>query len=280
VILYFSPTYTKARLKLNLKVPLCFFDLETTGTTIAVDRIVEIAVIKLMPSGELLRKQNIINPTVPIPPASAAIHGIWDADVMDKPTFKDVAKDYFRFLEGCDLAGFNILKFDVPVLVEEFLRVGIDFDYSRKRIVDAQKIYHLMEKRNLAAAYQFYCGKSLEDAHSAEADTQATMEVFLAQIEKYENQPVTDGLGKTIGVVKNDMDTIHQLTSSEMVDLAGRMLRDEKGTVIFNFGKHRLKSVLQVFKEEPSYYDWMMNGDFTLDTKRKLTELKLSLLKK
>jgi DNA polymerase-3 subunit epsilon len=267
-------------LKLNLKVPLCFFDLETTGTAISHDRIVEIAVIKVMPNGEVIRKEDVLNPTIPIPPSSSAIHGIWDKDVVGKPTFKDVAREYHRLLEGSDLAGFNILKFDVPVLVEEFLRIGLDFDYSRRRILDAQKIYHLMEKRNLAAAYQFYCNKALTDAHSAAADTQATYEVFVAQVEKYENQPVTDGLGKVIGTVKNDMDAIHQLTSSEMVDLAGRMVRDEKGVVVFNFGKHRLKPVLQVLKDEPSYYDWMMNGDFTLDTKRKLTELRLSQLKK
>jgi DNA polymerase-3 subunit epsilon len=267
-------------MKLNLKVPLCFFDLETTGTNICEDRIIEIAVIKVMPGGEIVRKANVLNPTIPIPKESTAIHGISDGDVRDKPTFKEVAKEYARFLEGCDLSGFNILKFDVPVLVEEFLRADVEFDYSRKKIIDAQKIYHLMEKRTLAAAYKFYCGKELEDSHTAEADTQATMEVLLAQVERYENQAVTDVLGHAVGVIHNDMDNLHQLTASRTIDLAGRMVRNEKGEAIFNFGKHRLRPVLAVLKQEPSYYDWIMNGEFPLDTKRKLTEIKLSELKK
>jgi DNA polymerase III subunit epsilon len=262
-------------MNLNLKNPLCFFDLETTGTNITQDRIIEIAVIKVMPKGEVLRKAELINPTIPIPEASSRFHGIKDEDVQGKPTFKDVAKDYARFFEGADLAGFNILKFDIPVLVEEFLRVGVEFDYSRKKIIDAQRIFHLMEKRTLAAAYKFYLNKELTDSHTAEADTQATLEVLLAQIARYDGQPVLDGLGKTVGEIKNDMEVLAQLTASDMVDLAGRMIKDEKGEEIFNFGKHKNKKVLDVFKVEPSYYDWMMNGDFALDTKRKLTEIKL-----
>jgi DNA polymerase III subunit epsilon len=265
-------------MKLNLKVPICFFDLETTGTNITKDRIIEIGVIKMMPSGEIIKKTNILNPTVTIPEESTAIHGISNDDVKDKPTFKDVARDYARFFEGADLSGFNILKFDVPVLVEEFLRADIEFDYSRKRIVDAQKIYHMMEKRNLAAALQFYCQKELKDSHTAEADAEATMQVLMAQVEKYENQAVTDGMGNPIGFIRNDMEALSQLTSSKIIDLAGRMIRNEKGDAIFNFGKHRHKIVLDVLKEEPSYYDWMMNGDFPLDTKRKLTEIKLSTI--
>ena len=263
-------------MKLNLKIPLCFFDLETTGINITQDRILEIAVIKVMPNGEVLRKSNVVNPTIPIPAESTAIHGISEADVKDKPTFKEVAKDYAKFFEGADLAGFNILKFDVPMLVEEFLRAGVEFDYSRKKLIDAQKIFHLMEKRSLSAAFKFYCGKDMTDAHSAEADTQATLDVLYAQIERYENQDVTDGLGKKIGVIKNDMEVLHKLTASDLVDLAGRMTRNEKGVPVFNFGKHKNKPVLQVFKEEPAYYDWMMNGDFPMDTKRRLTEIKLS----
>jgi len=266
-------------MKLNLKVPLCFFDLETTGVNISQDRILEIAVIKVMPNGDTLRKSNILNPTIPISKESTAIHGLSDDDVRDKPSFKEVAKDYAKFMEGADLSGFNILKFDVPMLVEEFLRAGVDFDYSRKRIIDAQKIYHMMEKRNLTTAYRFYCNKELENSHSAEADTQATMEVLFAQVEKYENQIVKDGLGNKIGVIKNDMEDLHKLTSSELIDLAGRMVRNGKGEALFNFGKHRNKPVLTVLKDEPSYYDWMMNGDFPLDTKRKLTEIKLSTMK-
>jgi len=263
-------------MKLNLKIPLCFFDLETTGINITQDRILEIAVIKVMPNGEVLRKSNVINPTIPIPAESTAIHGISEADVKDKPTFKEVAKDYAKFFEGADLAGFNILKFDVPMLVEEFLRAGVEFDYSRKKLIDAQKIFHLMEKRSLSAAFKFYCGKDMTDAHSAEADTQATLDVLYAQIERYENQDVTDGLGKKIGVIKNDMEVLNKLTASDLVDLAGRITRNQKGEPVFNFGKHKNKPVLQVFKEEPSYYDWMMNGDFPMDTKRRLTEIKLS----
>jgi len=233
-----------------------------------------------MPNGEVIKKSNVINPTIPILPESTAIHGISNEDVSDKPTFKEVAKEYAKFFEGADLAGFNILKFDVPVLVEEFIRADVEFDYSRKKLIDAQKIFHMMEKRNLSAAFKFYCDKDMTDAHSAEADTQATMEVLFAQIERYENQEVTDGLGKKLGAIKNDMDVLNKLTASNLVDLAGRMIRNEKDEVIFNFGKHKGKAVLQVLKDEPSFYEWMMKGDFPLDTKRRLTEIKLSLLTK
>ncbi len=267
-------------MKLNLRIPLCFFDLETTGINITQDRIIEIAVIKVMPNGEVIRKSNLVNPGIPIPAESTAIHGITNEDVADKPSFKEIAKDYVKFFEGADLAGFNILKFDVPMLVEEFLRAGVEFDYSRKKLIDAQKIFHLMEKRTLSAAFKFYCGQEMSNAHSAEADTQATMDVLYAQIERYENQEVTDGQGNRVGFIKNDMEELHKITATEMVDLAGRMVKNEKGEPVFNFGKHKNKPVLNVFKEEPSYYDWMMNGDFPLDTKRRLTEIKLSLLKK
>lgn len=267
-------------MKLNLKNPLCFFDLETTGVNITNDRIIEIAVIKMMPGGEVIRKSNLLNPTIPIPPESSAIHGIKDEDVREKPTFKEVAKDYARFLEGSDLAGFNILKFDIPVLVEEFLRAGVDFDYSRKKIVDAQKIFHLMEKRTLGAAYRFYLNKELQNSHTAEADTEATMEVLLAQVERYENMDVTDGLNKKIGQIKNDVETLSKITATDLVDLGGRMVLNDKGQEVFNFGKHKNKMVTEVLKQEPSYYEWMMNGDFPLDTKRKLTEIKLRGFKK
>lgn len=267
-------------MKLNLRNPLCFFDLETTGINITQDRIIEIAIIKMMPNGEIIRKRDLLNPTIPIPAESSAIHGIREEDIKDKPSFKEVAKDYARFLEGADLAGFNVIKFDIPVLVEEFLRAGVEFDYSRKKIIDAQKIFHLMEKRTLSAAYQFYTNKELINSHSAEADTEATMEVLLAQVERYEGRPVTDGLNRKIGEIQNDVDTLSKLTSSELVDLAGRMVMNSKGEEVFNFGKHKNKLVTTVFKEEPSYYDWMMNGDFPLDTKRKLTEIKLRSFKR
>ncbi|QOI98006.1 MAG: 3'-5' exonuclease [Flammeovirgaceae bacterium] len=267
-------------MKLNLRNPLCFFDLETTGTNIIQDRIIEIAVIKLFPNGEVSRKSNMLNPTIPIPAEATAVHGITNDAVKNKPTFKEVAREYARLLEGADLAGFNILKFDIPILVEEFLRAGVEFDYSRKKIIDSQRIYHLMEKRTLAAAYQFYLNKQLADAHTAEADTEASMEVLLAQVERYNNQPVTDGMGKKIGEIKNDMDTLAQLTTSDLVDLAGRMIKGKQGEIQFNFGKHKGKNVLDVLRDEPSYYDWMMNGDFPMDTKRKLTEIKLKGFKK
>jgi DNA polymerase-3 subunit epsilon len=262
-------------MKLNLRSPLCFFDLETTGTNITQDRIIEIAVIKVMPNGETQRKMDLINPTIPIPAESSRFHGLKDEDVKDKPTFKDVAKDYARFFEGADLAGFNILKFDIPILVEEFLRAGVEFDHTRKKVIDAQRIFHLMEKRTLSAAYRFYLGKELHNSHTAEADTQATLDVLLAQVARYDGQPVIDGLGNTIGEIKNDMEVLSNLTSSDLVDLAGRMIKNNKGEEVFNFGKHKNKKVLDVLKQEPSYYDWMMNGDFPLDTKRKLTEIKL-----
>lgn len=267
-------------MKLNLRNPLCVFDLETTGTNITQDRIIEIAVVKMMPNGEIVRKASVLNPVIPIPAESTIFHGLTDEDVKGKPTFKEVAKEYAKFMEGADLAGFNVLKFDIPMLVEEFLRAGVEFDYSRRKIVDAQKIFHMMEKRTLSAAYKFYLNKELVDSHTAEADTEATMEVLIAQVERYEGQPVTDSLNRKIGEIKNDMDVLSKLTSSELVDLAGRMLKNDKGEEIFNFGKHKNKVVTAVFKEEPAYYDWMMNGDFPLDTKRKLTEIKLRSFRK
>jgi DNA polymerase III subunit epsilon len=267
-------------MKLHLRNPVCFFDLETTGMNITTDRIIEIAVVKQMPNGETITKTNLINPEVSILPESTAIHGIRNEDVQGKPTFKEVAKEYARFMEGADLSGFNILKFDVPMLVEEFIRAGVEFDYSRKKIIDSQKIFHLMEKRTLSAAYQFYVNKKLENSHSAEADTVASLEVLVAQIERYDGQSVTDSLGKKIGEIKNDMEILGKLTTSDLVDLACRMTLNSKGEEIFNFGKHKGKVVTAVLKEEPAYYDWMMNGDFPMDTKRKLTEIKLRSFKK
>lgn len=260
---------------LKLRNPLIVFDLETTGTNIAQDRIVEIALIKMMPDGTTDTKCRKINPTIPIPLESSLIHGIYDDDVKDEATFKQVARSLAQWMEGCDLAGFNILKFDVPMLVEEFLRANVDFDVDQRKIVDAQKIYHMMEKRNLSAAYKFYCDKDLNNAHSAEADTQATMEVLVAQVARYEGEKVTDMLGHEIGVIANDMEVLHQLTNTSMVDLAGRMVMNEKGEEVFNFGKHKGRKVTEVLQTEPSFYDWMMKGDFPLDTKRRLTKIRL-----
>ena len=260
---------------LKLKNPLSFFDLETTGINIVSDRIVEISILKMMVNGEVIKKTQRINPTIPIPLESSLIHGIYDEDIKDAPTFKSMAKEFAKFLEGSDLAGFNILKFDIPVLVEEFLRADVDFDTSKRKVVDVQKIFHMMEKRNLSSAYKFYCQKVLENAHSAEADTIATMEILEAQVQKYEGMDVSDMKGNKVGIIENNIDTLHQLTNKNMVDLAGRMVYDSTGSEVFNFGKHRNKKVIEVFRKEPSYYDWMMKGDFPLETKRRLTEIKL-----
>lgn len=263
---------------LRLKKPLAFFDLETTGVNVARDRIVEISVVKALPNGETDIHTRKVNPEIPIPIESSLIHGIYDEDVKDAPTFKSIAKKLASFLEGCDLAGFNSNRFDIPMLVEEFLRAGVDFDTKNRKMVDAQRIFHMMEPRNLGAAYKFYCGKSLLNAHSAEADTIATFEVLQGQIQKYEGQVVIDAHGNEVGTVENDVAALHQLTSSRIVDFAGRMVFNELGEEVFNFGKHNGKRVADVLKAEPSFYDWMMKAEFPLDTKRRLTEIKLRAL--
>jgi DNA polymerase-3 subunit epsilon len=260
---------------LNIKTPIAFFDLEATGINISTDRIVEISILKIFPNGKQELKTLKINPTIPIPIESSLIHGIYDKDVVNSPTFKDVARDLFQTFEGADLAGFNVLKYDIPLLVEEFLRAGIDFDIERRNLLDAQKIFFMMEKRNLSSAYKFYCGKTLENAHSAEADTIATYEVFKAQIERYLGEELEDLQGNKIGIIENDMKKIHNMINEKMVDLAGRFVFNDKGEECFNFGKQKGKPIAQVLKEEPGYYDWMMKGDFPLDTKRKLTQVKL-----
>jgi DNA polymerase III subunit epsilon len=265
-------------MNLKLKNPLAFFDLETTGINIVTDRIVEIAVLKIMPNGEQLRFESKINPTIPIPIESSLIHGIYDQDVKDAPTFKSIAKNLANMLEGTDLAGFNVVKFDIPMLVEEFLRATINFDIGSRKIVDAQKIFHLMEPRTLSAAYKFYCQQDLANAHTAMADTVATFEVLDAQIARYEGVAIKDKDGKEIVPVKNDVKALHELSVSNIIDFAGRMVYDEKGVAVFNFGKHKGRAILDVLKAEPTYYDWMMKGDFSLNTKQKLTEIKLSQL--
>ena len=260
---------------LNLKNPLIFFDLETTGTNVSQDKIVEIAAVKLFPDGQRVSRVQLINPMIPIPAEVSLIHGITDEDVKDAPPFKNIARELAKFFEGSDLAGFNVIKFDVPMLVEEFLRAGIDFDIGNKKLLDAQKIFHLMEKRTLSAAYKFYCSKELIDAHSALADTLATVEVFEEQVRRYEGLEVKDLLGNVIGKIENEMGILHQITNQRMVDLAGRMIFNDKDEEVFNFGKHKGKRVTDVFRTEPAYYDWILNSDFPLDTKRKLTQIKL-----
>lgn len=243
-------------MKLNLKNPLIFFDLETTGTNINTDRIVEICYLKVHPNGNEEAKTMRINPEMHIPEASSEIHGIYDEDVADCPTFKDVAKDIAKDIEGCDIAGFNSNRFDVPVLVEEFLRVGIDIDLAKRKFIDVQVIYHKLEQRTLSAAYKFYCGKNLEDAHSAEADTRATYEVLKAQLDKYPD------------VLTNDINFLSEYSSySKNVDFAGRIIYDNNGVEIFNFGKYKGYPVSEVLHRDPGYFGWIMNGDFTLNTK-------------
>ena len=264
---------------LKLKNPIVFFDLETTGVNVTQDRIVELSMVKTMPDGQVLSKTMRINPERPIPTESSLIHGIYDEDVKDAPIFKDIARELLQFLEGCDLAGYNIIRFDVPVLVESFARVGIEFDISHRKLVDAQKIFHLMEKRTLAAAYEFYCSKTLEGAHGAEADTRATIEVLQAQVNRYLNKTVVDMKGNELGVIRDDVAALHKVSVANMVDLAGRMSFNDDGVEVFNFGKHKNKPVSEVLEREPNFYDWMMKGDFPQDTKRRLTEIRLRALK-
>lgn len=250
-------------MKLSLTKPIIFFDLETTGVNVASDRIVELSILKLHPDGKKEVKTRRVNPTIPIPEESALIHGIRDEDVAEEPTFKSIAKSLALFIGNSDLAGFNSNKFDVPLLVEEFLRAEVDFDLSNRKLIDVQNIFHMMEQRTLVAAYRFYCDKELIGAHGAEADNLATFEVLEAQIEKYPE-------------LKNDVAFLSDFSRrGNNADLMGRIVFDENNKEVFNFGKHKGKSVEKVLKEEPSYYDWMMRGDFPLYTKKVLTAIKM-----
>ncbi|MFA8436704.1 MAG: exonuclease domain-containing protein [Marinifilaceae bacterium] len=250
-------------MNLNLKNPIAFFDLETTGINVAKDRIVEISIVKIQPNGKEEVKTLRVNPEMPIPAESSAIHGIYDEDVKNEPTFKEVAKNLAKFLEGCDLAGYNSNRFDVPVLAEEFLRAEVDFDMRKRKFVDVQTIFHKMEQRTLAAAYKFYCQKELIGAHGAEADTMATYEVLKSQLDRYED-------------LENDVEYLANFSSqTNKVDFAGFIVKDKKGVEIFNFGKNKGKPVEQVLEEQPGYYGWILNSDFPLFTKKVLTEIKL-----
>jgi DNA polymerase-3 subunit epsilon len=261
--------------QLQLKKPLAFFDLETTGIQINRDRIVEISIAKAHPDGSVEVKTRRVNPGIPIPLEASLVHGIYDEDVKDEPSFRMVARSLATFLDGCDLAGFNSNRFDVPMLVEEMLRAEVDFDMKNRNLVDAQRIFHLMEPRNLTAAYQFYCGKELIGAHGAEADVLATLEVLNAQVKHYATRSTKDAEGNEVFPIQNDMDKLHELSASNSIDFANRMVYNKERVACFNFGKHIGKPVLEILKSDPSYYDWMMKGDFPMDTKRKLTEIKL-----
>lgn len=261
-------------MKLNLKRPLAFFDLETTGVNVASDRIVEISILKAMPDGTEDIKTLRINPGIPIPLESSLIHGIYDEDIRHERTFKQAGEELARFLDDCDLAGYNSNRFDIPVLMEEFLRAGIDFDIDKRRFVDVQNIFHQMEQRTLKAAYKFYCGKDIENAHSAEADIKATYEVLKAQIERYENQEWENKKSEISKPVQNNIEALHEFTNlNKPVDFAARMVYNEDGVEVINFGKHKGRPVEDVFQSEPSYYNWMMNGDFPLYTKRCLEKI-------
>lgn len=248
-------------MKLKLIRPLIFFDLETTGTNIIQDRIVELSYIKLYPDGHKEGKTRRLNPEMPIPAAATAVHHITDDDVKDEPTFRQVSKALNEIFADCDIAGYNSNKFDVPLLIEEFGRAGINFDLTGRHFIDVQNIFHKMEQRTLVAAYKFYCGKNLDDAHSANADTEATMEVLLGQLDRYEN-------------LEGDVKSLAEFSRmGKNVDLSGRIVLNEKDVPVFNFGKHKGKSVIEVFRREPSFYSWMMQGDFAKNTKDVITAL-------
>ncbi len=245
---------------LQLTRPLAFIDLETTGVNLACDRIIEVAIVKILPDGSKHVKRKILNPQIAIPQGSTDVHGFTDDMVKDFPTFKEVANELKQFIHNSDLSGYNSNRFDIPLLMEEFLRSGIQIDMSNRRMVDVQHVFHMMERRTLGAAYQFYCNKQLCDAHSAEADATATWEILEAQTIRYPS------LGNTL-------DSILEFTGEEkFIDFARRMIMDND-VEVFNFGKYKGKPVAEVLKAEPQYYDWMMKGEFPLHTKQKLTEI-------
>ena len=248
---------------LNLKNPLIFFDLETTGINIVSDRIIEFSYLKIYPNGKEESNTFLVNPTMPIPPKSTAIHGITDDDVKNSPPFSELAKTLAKIFEGCDLAGYNSNKFDIPLLAEELLRAGIDIDLKKHKFIDVQVIFHKKEQRTLSAAYKFYCNQELKNAHSAEADTRATFEVLKAQLDTYSD-------------LKNDVAELSKFSShNRNADFVGRIIYDENGVEYFNFGKYKGRSVEEIFESDPAYYGWMMNNDFPLYTKKVLTNIKL-----
>lgn len=263
-------------MKLKLTRPIAFFDLETTGVTVGSDRIVEICIIKIHPDDTEEVNTMRINPGIPIPLQASEIHGIYDKDVKDCPSFKDVAADLAVFLKNCDLGGYNSNKFDIPLLAEEFYRAGVDFEVANRKFVDVQNIFHKMEPRTLKAAYKFYCGKPLINAHSAEADIRATYDVLLAQLDKYDGVEYDDGKGNVSIPVVNDVNALHNFSyNTRNADLVGHIVFDDKGVETFNFGKYKGRAVADVFAKEPQYYDWMKKADFPLSTKNLLDAIML-----
>ncbi|MDR1758313.1 MAG: 3'-5' exonuclease [Bacteroidales bacterium] len=263
-------------MQLNLERPLVFFDLETTGVNVGKDRIVEIAMLKIMPDGSEQKKTWLVNPGVPIPIEVSNIHGIKDIDVKDKPRFPELADELLEFIENCDLAGYNSNKFDIPLLAEELLRCGRDLDITNRHLIDVQNIFHKMEQRTLVAAYRFYCQKELVDAHHAEADTRATYEILKAQLDKYKDMEYVErNTGTRSQPVQNNMRSL-SIFSKEFrhVDLAGHIIYNEHDEEVFNFGKYKGKTVEWVFRHESPYYDWMMKTDFPNYTKKIITQIK------
>lgn len=252
--------------KLKLTRPAIVFDLETTGTSLTRDRIIEISILKVMPDGSEEMRTRRINPGMPIPAEATAVHGITDEDVSDCPTFAQVARSLYQWIEGCDVIGFNSNRFDVPLLVEEFLRAGVEVDLSQSALVDVQAIFHKMEPRNLSAGYRFYCDKTLENAHSAEADTRATYEILQAQVERY------------AGELEGDIESLASFSRyNNYVDFAGMLVYDEDGNEVINFGKYRGQLLADVLRRDPGYYSWVMGAEFTLDTKSHFTRAYLAL---
>lgn len=255
-------------MELSLTRPLCFFDLETTGLNVAKDRVVEISILKVFPNGNKESKTWLVNPEIPIPPKTIPIHGITDEKVANEPTFKQLSRDIYSMIKESDLAGFNSDRFDIPLLAEEMLRAGIDVDFKKHLTVDVQTIFHKMEKRNLSAAYKFYCGKDLNNAHSAEVDTNATYEVLKSQIKKYDE-------------LENDISKLSTFSKRQKsVDFAGFIILDEDRDAAFNFGKHKGEKVIEVFEREPGYFSWLLNADFPRYTKKVLTAIRLEIMDK
>ena len=250
-------------MQLNLNKPICFFDLETTGINITKDRIVEISILKVNPDGTEKKKTWLVNPEMPIPDVVVAVHGITNEKVANEPTFKELANEINSWIKDADLGGFNSNRFDIPLLAEEMLRAGVDFDMKNRQSVDVQTIFHKMEQRTLTAAFKFYCDKNLDDAHSAEADTMATYEVLKAQLDRYED-------------LENDTSFLADFSSrKKLADFAGFIAYDKEGNECFSFGKHKGKKVTEILEKEPGYFGWLLSADFPLYTKKVLTAIKL-----
>lgn len=255
-------------MKLSLRRPIVFFDLETTGTNVSHDRIVEISIVKVMPDGTEIVKTRRVNPEMPIPAEATAVHHITDDDVRNEPTFRQIAKSLAQLFIGCDIAGFNSNRFDIPLLDQEFQRADIDFDFSKARFIDVQTIFHKKEPRTLVAAYRFYCGKELEEAHSASADTMATYEVLKAQLDRYDDLP-------------NDVEALSEFASQNRnVDFVGRLIYDDQKREIINFGKYKGRVAEEVLRQDQGYYNWIMQGDFTKNTKDAFTRIKMRTAQK